>query len=206
MDFLLQPPSRLSFWFNPFFNILLLFDLSTTNQIKSNELRPVPSLLEIFLFVRPISSHSCPTILLDPALSQWLSIKGSHFPIPTAFASIACNASFCLDLLWFLLHGGWIGTLFVRLLPWPSEYLYKILASTSCLLGEFRHLIPRPAILAYKACRFLPWKSKLSLQHLTMIASADLNMILRDLSAFNMGRGAYDTTGVKKPDAPPRPK
>ncbi|OQD89551.1 hypothetical protein PENANT_c002G07916 [Penicillium antarcticum] len=34
-----------------------------------------------------------------------------------------------------------------------------------------------------------------------MLASADLNMILRDLSAFNMGRGAYDTTGVKKPGA-----
>ncbi|OQE19887.1 hypothetical protein PENSTE_c014G08496 [Penicillium steckii] len=33
----------------------------------------------------------------------------------------------------------------------------------------------------------------------------DLNMILRDLSAFNMGRGAYDTTGVKKPGAPPPP-
>lgn len=32
-----------------------------------------------------------------------------------------------------------------------------------------------------------------------MTSSADLNMILRDLSAFNMGRGAYDTTGVKKP-------
>lgn len=40
---------------------------------------------------------------------------------------------------------------------------------------------------------------------LTMIASAELNMILRDLSAFNMGRGAYDTTGVKKPGAPPPP-
>jgi hypothetical protein len=30
-------------------------------------------------------------------------------------------------------------------------------------------------------------------------------MILRDLSATNMGRGAYDTTGVKKPGAPPPP-
>jgi hypothetical protein len=30
-------------------------------------------------------------------------------------------------------------------------------------------------------------------------------MILRDLSAFNMGRGAYDTTGVKKPGVPPPP-
>jgi hypothetical protein len=38
-----------------------------------------------------------------------------------------------------------------------------------------------------------------------MLASADLNMILRDLSAFNMGRGAYDTTGVKKPGVPPPP-
>ncbi|KAI1837826.1 hypothetical protein DTO013E5_1675 [Penicillium roqueforti] len=47
------------------------------------------------------------------------------------------------------------------------KHLYKILASTSCLL--------------------------------------DLNMILRDLSAFNMGRGAYDTTGVKKPGVPPPP-
>ncbi|KAJ5132486.1 hypothetical protein N7448_006644 [Penicillium atrosanguineum] len=36
-----------------------------------------------------------------------------------------------------------------------------------------------------------------------MTSSAELNMILRDLSAFNMGRGAYDTTGVKKPGAPP---
>lgn len=42
---------------------------------------------------------------------------------------------------------------------------------------------------------------------LTMIYSVGLNMILRDLSAFNMGRGAYDTTGVKKPGAPqPPPK
>lgn len=47
--------------------------------------------------------------------------------------------------------------------------------------------------------------SILKSSNLTMTASADLNMILRDLSAFNMGRGAYDTTGVKKPGAPPPP-
>lgn len=46
---------------------------------------------------------------------------------------------------------------------------------------------------------------RLTTTYLTMIAPADLNMILRDLSAFNMGRGAYDTTGVKKPGAPPPP-
>jgi len=30
-------------------------------------------------------------------------------------------------------------------------------------------------------------------------------MLVRDLAAANMGRGAYDTTGVKKPGAPPPP-
>ncbi|PYH90130.1 hypothetical protein BO71DRAFT_487375, partial [Aspergillus ellipticus CBS 707.79] len=34
---------------------------------------------------------------------------------------------------------------------------------------------------------------------LTMAIRSESAMILRDLSAFNMGRGAYDTTGVKKP-------
>lgn len=29
-------------------------------------------------------------------------------------------------------------------------------------------------------------------------------MIIRDLSATNMGRGAYDTTGVPKPQPPPK--
>ncbi|RAL01613.1 uncharacterized protein BO80DRAFT_444308 [Aspergillus ibericus CBS 121593] len=32
-----------------------------------------------------------------------------------------------------------------------------------------------------------------------MAIRSESAMILRDLSAFNMGRGAYDTTGVKKP-------
>jgi hypothetical protein len=40
---------------------------------------------------------------------------------------------------------------------------------------------------------------------LTMTLRAASTMILRDLSACNMGRGAYDTTGVKKPGAPPPP-
>lgn len=31
-------------------------------------------------------------------------------------------------------------------------------------------------------------------------------MILRDLSTTNMGRGAYDTTGVPKPQPPPKPR
>ncbi|PYI34127.1 hypothetical protein BP00DRAFT_443983 [Aspergillus indologenus CBS 114.80] len=32
-----------------------------------------------------------------------------------------------------------------------------------------------------------------------MAVFAESAMIPKDLSAFNMGRGAYDTTGVKKP-------
>ncbi|GBF59605.1 hypothetical protein TMEN_876 [Trichophyton mentagrophytes] len=36
-------------------------------------------------------------------------------------------------------------------------------------------------------------------------APAEVNtMIIRDLSATNMGRGAYDTTGVPKPQPPPK--
>lgn len=38
-----------------------------------------------------------------------------------------------------------------------------------------------------------------------MALSTESTMILTDFSAFNMGRGAYDTTGIKKPGAPPPP-
>jgi hypothetical protein len=36
--------------------------------------------------------------------------------------------------------------------------------------------------------------------------ATDTTMILRDCAAPNMGRGAYDTTGVPKPQPPPKPR
>lgn len=79
----------------------------------------------------------------------------------------------------------------------------------STLLPGLKHTSPfkTSAFASLYLSHRLPLLSKKEkdLQHLTMAIRSESAMILRDLSAFNMGRGAYDTTGVKKPGAPPPP-